>query len=581
MIPPAGAAPTWNARGWAADEARFETKLQVVHKLSEGRLFQFGREYTKREYEAMAKEYEAAWASAHGDFDANDPASVERAFWDIVEMQSERASVEYGNDLDVKVFGTGFAADESGEKHPWDFEHLYSHPLNLLRVIEHDIPGLTKPWLYLGMLFATFCWHVEDHFLCSLNYLHRGAPKTWYGVPGSDAEAFENCARATVPRLFEQAPDILHQIVTMVPPGILVDHGVKVVHTVQRPGEFIVTFPRSYHAGFSHGFNVGEAVNFGHVNWLDFGRRAIDVYSAGTFKRNAVFAHHRLIARAAETFADVFSVSGGVLRSKSMAAVISTLRKELESILSDEEIYRSSLVRRGLATAVVDTPNEDDDTCCIRCKSIPFLSVVRCKCLPYAVRCLRHAMDGCECAAADRCLEIRVMGSYVKGLLRSLLQGEPVQKGRGKASEEELEQFLASVNLVATTKLETTLAEAPPAKKPKAEEKERKKGVRWGPELKSRFAAALAELGERATAAQFFHHMCARGHVDGLTTGAIYNRLWYLRNKVRADQKERSDPGEKSHDAIKQSLDASTDEQLEAPLEAPSSTETASRYQTL
>lgn len=423
IVPPEGATPRWNADAWRDDDARFETKLQLVHKLSEGRLFQFGKEYTKGEYEAMATAYEEEWARGHPKVDAKDPAALERAFWDVVETRGERASVEYGNDLDTKVHGTGFGADEDGGKHPWDFEHIFSHPLNLLRVVEHDIPGLTKPWLYLGMLFATFCWHVEDHFLCSVNYLHRGAAKTWYGVPGSDAEAFENCARATVPRLFEQTPDILHQIVTMVPPGVLVDHGVRVVHTVQQPGEFIVTFPRAYHAGFSHGFNVGEAVNFGHVNWLDFGRRAIDVYSTGLFKRNAVFAHHRLVSRAAEMFVEVLRKNAPAVRSKAIGAVVSTLRKELETIVSDELVDRASMVRRGLNVAEVEPPNEDDDACCVRCKAIPFLSVVRCKCLPTAVRCIRHAMDACDCAPGDRTLEVRVSDERLGDMSRALLLG--------------------------------------------------------------------------------------------------------------------------------------------------------------
>ncbi len=42
----------------------------------------------------------------------------------------------------------------------------------------------------------------------------------------------------------------------------------KVNHT---PGSFVITFPRSYHGGFSYGFNVGEAVNFSTLDWLPAG----------------------------------------------------------------------------------------------------------------------------------------------------------------------------------------------------------------------------------------------------------------------------------------------------------------------
>jgi histone demethylase JARID1 len=40
-------------------------------------------------------------------------------------------------------------------------------------------------------MFSSFCWHFEDHMLYSINYNHWGAAKTWYGVPGRAAEAFE------------------------------------------------------------------------------------------------------------------------------------------------------------------------------------------------------------------------------------------------------------------------------------------------------------------------------------------------------------------------------------------------------
>lgn len=37
---------------------------------------------------------------------------------------------------------------------------------------------------------------------------------------------------------------------------------VPVYRLLQEPGQFVVTFPKSYHGGFSYGFNCGEAVNF-------------------------------------------------------------------------------------------------------------------------------------------------------------------------------------------------------------------------------------------------------------------------------------------------------------------------------
>lgn len=61
--------------------------------------------------------------------------------------------------------------------------------------MKEEIPGVTSPMVYLAMMFSWFAWHVEDHDLHSMNYLHMGAGKTWYGVPREAAVAFEEVIR--------------------------------------------------------------------------------------------------------------------------------------------------------------------------------------------------------------------------------------------------------------------------------------------------------------------------------------------------------------------------------------------------
>ena len=136
-------------------------------------------------------------------------------------------------------------------------------PSSLLTHIQDEkISGINVPWMYMGMMFATFCWHNEDSHLNSVSYLHYGAPKTWYGIPGKYAQRFIKAMRSIMPRRFREEPDILDHLVTMVDPSWLINRGVPVCTATQTPGDFIVTFPSAYHAGFSHGYNCGEAVNF-------------------------------------------------------------------------------------------------------------------------------------------------------------------------------------------------------------------------------------------------------------------------------------------------------------------------------
>ncbi len=38
---------------------------------------------------------------------------------------------------------------------------------SLLRHVEENIPGVMVPWVYVGMLFSSFAWHIEDHMFYS------------------------------------------------------------------------------------------------------------------------------------------------------------------------------------------------------------------------------------------------------------------------------------------------------------------------------------------------------------------------------------------------------------------------------
>lgn len=75
-------------------------------------------------------------------------------------------------------YGTGFREPATAIR-TWDLNNLYQQPHSLLAMLDEDVEGVSYPWLYFGMLFSTFCWHNEDHFLYSINYMHEGEGKTW------------------------------------------------------------------------------------------------------------------------------------------------------------------------------------------------------------------------------------------------------------------------------------------------------------------------------------------------------------------------------------------------------------------
>jgi histone demethylase JARID1 len=226
--------------------------------------FEDGDEYSLDDFFEFSEKFKKDWF--HKLFDDHRPVSeedCENEFWRLVENPHETCEVEYGADLHSTQHGSGFLAPEQmREFDPWNLNVIPVAYQSLFTHIKTDISGMMVPWLYIGMCFSAFCWHNEDHYTYSINYMHWGETKTWYGVPGSDTAKFEETMKKAVPELFEQQPDLLFQLVTMLSPGRLLKENVKVYAVDQRPGQFVVTFPKAYHSGFNHGVRKKMFVYF-------------------------------------------------------------------------------------------------------------------------------------------------------------------------------------------------------------------------------------------------------------------------------------------------------------------------------
>ncbi|XP_075219892.1 lysine-specific demethylase 5A-like isoform X2 [Lycorma delicatula] len=348
------------------------------------------REYSLQQFGEMADQFKSDYFRLPVHRVPTDV--VEKEFWRIVSSIDEDVTVEYGADLHTVDHGSGFptqnSASENGEDDEyvdssWNLNNLPVLNGSVLGHIGANISGMKVPWMYVGMCFATFCWHNEDHWSYSINYLHWGEPKTWYGVPGSHAEVFEKAMKSAAPELFDSQPDLLHQLVTIMNPNVLMDAGVPVFRTDQHAGEFVVTFPRAYHAGFNQGYNFAEAVNFAPADWLKMGRECIDHYSL--LHRFCVFSHDELVC--------AMCVRSDTLDSRTAAAAYDDMVQMYDS----EMKMRKSVNQWGVhqAEQLCFELFPDDERQCEECKTTCFLSAITCKCTSKKLVCLRHYTSLC------------------------------------------------------------------------------------------------------------------------------------------------------------------------------------------
>ncbi|XP_067839747.1 lysine-specific demethylase 4C-like isoform X6 [Heptranchias perlo] len=172
-----------------------------------------------------------------------------------------------------------YGADVSGSLYDEDVDEWNISRLNtILDVVAEEsgiaIEGVNTPYLYFGMWKTTFAWHTEDMDLYSINYLHFGEPKSWYAIPPEHGKRLERLAQGFFPSSSQGCDAFLRHKMTLISPSILKKYGIPFDKITQEAGQFMITFPYGYHAGFNHGFNCAESTNFATIRWLDYGKIA-------------------------------------------------------------------------------------------------------------------------------------------------------------------------------------------------------------------------------------------------------------------------------------------------------------------
>jgi len=259
---------------------RMPIRLQTVQELSQAKPFDTNEEgVTFQEF--MNKD--PGSNTFKNLIDTKDYDQIERNFWEFLENpDSETVQVDYASDLKSDEFMAKEASEDANyQNHPWNMNRLHLQKNSLLQFCEDKyISGITKSWLYVGMMYSSFCWHYEDLMMYSLNYMHEGEGKIWYAIPSYHREKFERLAKDKLASRFSEDPNLLLDINVMLNPAYLVENGVHVYRTHQKPGEIIMTFPESYHQGVSVGFNIAEAVNLACPSWIEYIYKAMTVYMA-------------------------------------------------------------------------------------------------------------------------------------------------------------------------------------------------------------------------------------------------------------------------------------------------------------
>ncbi|KAG6763531.1 hypothetical protein POTOM_030954 [Populus tomentosa] len=308
---------------------------------------------------------------------------------------SKQKSVTATNDMEGTA---GWKLSNS----PWNLQVIARSPGSLTRFMPDDIPGVTSPMVYIGMLFSWFAWHVEDHELHSMNFLHTGSPKTWYAVPGDYVFSFEEVIRTeayggNIDRL--AALSLLGEKTTLLSPKaiissgipccsfgpswpgclqkwmglfheksdlevvLIIELGVMLTVTVEILINLILVFAVELMKDIiAISFNCGEAANFGTPQWLKVAKEAAVRRAAMNYL--PMLSHQQLLYLLTMSF--VSRVPRSLLPGARSSRLRDRQREErelsvkeafLEDMLKENDILSAFLEKNSTCHAVIWNPD--------------------------------------------------------------------------------------------------------------------------------------------------------------------------------------------------------------------------------
>uniref|UniRef100_A0A8C5D8F4 Protein Jumonji n=1 Tax=Gouania willdenowi TaxID=441366 RepID=A0A8C5D8F4_GOUWI len=200
-------------------------------------------------------------------------AEVEQEYWRIVEQRDSHVAVHCGK-VDTSTHGSGFPTGKSEpfSKHGWNLTVLPNNSGSILRHLG-AVPGVTIPWLNIGMVFSTSCWSRDQNRLPYIDYLHTGADCIWYSVPAEEKAKLDKVVHTLLQANGTPGLEMLEKNI-MISPEVLCREGIRVYRTVQRSGQFVVCFPGAFVSKVCCGYSVSETVHFATPHWMNLGYQA-------------------------------------------------------------------------------------------------------------------------------------------------------------------------------------------------------------------------------------------------------------------------------------------------------------------